>query len=281
MTGAERIARKILQKLFPRMLVILLRTKVNDSKQWRAIKRGYNQDFVWPSAVAMTHQPHSNSLREFFDSRKQGPGIWKWNHYFDIYDRHFHKFRGREVHILEIGVYSGGSLDMWRDYFGPKAVIYGVDIEPDCRVYETDGIKIFIGDQANRSFWREFRQKVPALDIVIDDGGHKLEQQIVSVEELLPFLRPGGVYFCEDVHFGSNPFASYVHGLGHKLNDALQFREFPDDNERRIVCDCTQFQSAVGSIHLYPFVTAIERNAELVTELKASKHGTQWQPFLK
>ncbi len=153
---------------------------------------------VWPSAtVKTTQQPHSNDLQKFFDSRKQGPGIWKWNHYFEIYDRHFRQFRGQEVHLLEIGVYSGGSLDMWRDYFGSKAVIYGVDIEPACRIYEKDGVKIFIGDQGDRSFWREFRRKVPTLDIVIDDGSHQSEHQIVSVEELLPFLRPGASIFAK------------------------------------------------------------------------------------
>src|SRR5262249_15852097 len=138
-----------------------------------------------------------------------------------VYDRHFSRFRGEDVHVLEIGVYSGGSLQMWRDYFGPKAHIYGVDIEPDCRVYEGDNVKIFIVDQADSRFWREFRQKVPMLDIVIDDGGHQTEQQIVTIEELLPFLRPGGVYCCEDVHGAFNHFASYVHGLDHKLNDFL------------------------------------------------------------
>src|SRR5690242_10419553 len=59
---------------------------------------------VWESAVnataAMAATSNSNPLREFFDSRKQGPGIWKWNHYFDIYDRHFRRFRGQEVHVL-------------------------------------------------------------------------------------------------------------------------------------------------------------------------------------
>ena len=147
-------------------------------------------DFEWLIATdEPTPHTNSNALREFFDSRKQGQGIWKWNHYFDIYDRHFRRFRGQEVHVLEIGVYSGGSLEMWREYFGPKARIFGVDIEPDCRVYESDNIKIFIGDQADRLFWRDFRQQVTTLDIVIDDGGHLAEQQIVSVEELLPFLR--------------------------------------------------------------------------------------------
>jgi hypothetical protein len=251
-------------------------------KPWRgalSTKQGYDSDFVWARANNVTQQPDSNSLREFFDNRKEGPGIWKWNHYFDIYDRHFRQFRGHEVHVLEIGVYSGGSLDMWRDYFGPKAIIYGVDIEPDCRGYEDDRIRIFIGDQADRSFWREFRRMVPTLDIVIDDGGHQFEQQIVSLEELLPFLRPGGVYLCEDVHGAYNRFASYVHGLGHKLNDDSRTESFPDDNDRRIVCGCTPFQSAIGSIHLYPFVTVLEKNAALVTELMAPKHGTRWQPF--
>ena len=83
---------------------------------------------------------------------------------------------------------------MWREYFGPKVVIYGVDIEPNCRAYENDKTKIFIGDQADRSFWREFRQKVPFLDIVIDDGGHQTEQQIVSLEELLHSLFSAGAY---------------------------------------------------------------------------------------
>ena len=44
--------------------------------------------------------------------------VWKWKHYCDVYHRHFSKFVGREVHVLEVGIYSGGSLQMWREYFG-------------------------------------------------------------------------------------------------------------------------------------------------------------------
>jgi hypothetical protein len=60
-----------------------------------------------------------------------------------------------------------------------------VDINPDCKLYERDGFKVFIGDQADRSFWRDFCTKVPKLDIVIDDGGRKYEQQVVSLD---PFV---------------------------------------------------------------------------------------------
>src|ERR1700722_9348231 len=96
-----------------------------------------------------------NPLERFFDERTTGPGIWKWRHYFEIYDRHFRHFRGKEITFLEIGIFSGGSLDMWADYFGPKARIYGVDIEPACRAYENERIKVFIGDQADRQFWAQ------------------------------------------------------------------------------------------------------------------------------
>ncbi len=250
------------------------------SQQWQAVARGYDSNFEWRKTPKdATPCGDANDLRQFFDNRKEGPGIWKWNHYFDIYDRHLRRFRGQEVHVLEIGVYSGGSLEMWREYFGPKARIYGVDIEPACRAYESDSVKIFIGDQANRTFWQEFRQQVPALDVVIDDGGHQPEEQIASVEELLPILRPGGVYLCEDVHWASNKFASYVHGMGHRLNDFRSNTLNADDDERRIVYDCTPFQAAVASIHLYPFVTVIERTASDRVELRAPKRGSQWEPF--
>jgi hypothetical protein len=135
-----------------------------------ATQVGYDAEYTgfnW-SAPAFATRQGSNRLTEFFDSRTSGHGVWKWRHYFDIYDRHFSRFRGQEVHIVEIGIYSGGSLDMWRDYFGPKAHIYGVDIQPSCKSYESENIKVFIGNQGDRNFWKSFREAVPRVDIVID-----------------------------------------------------------------------------------------------------------------
>jgi hypothetical protein len=119
------------------------------------------------------------------------------------------------------------------------------------------------------------------LDIVIDDGGHEYEQQVVSLEELLPHLRPGGVYLCEDVHGAFNLFSSYVGGLAHKLNEMANVRGNLDDPDRRLVSDTTMFQKRTNSIHLYPFVVVVEKNRADVSELVAPKHGTQWEPFLK
>jgi hypothetical protein len=251
----------------------------------RALRRGYKHwrlPYDWPQQ----HSPigsfpsGQNFLLKYFKEHKEGPGIWKWNHYFEIYERHFGRFRGQEVHLLEIGVYSGGSLGMWREYFGPRCKVYGVDIEPSCKAYEGESVRVFIGDQADRNLWQRVKQEVPVLDIVIDDGGHLAEQQIVTLEELLPHLRAGGVYLCEDVFMVFNEFSSYVHGLAQNLN-ALDLEQNVDDNERRLVCKVNSLQSAIGSIHLYPFVTLIERSVESVSEFVNPKRGTQWEPFLK
>jgi len=102
--------------------------------------------------------------------------IHKWNHYFDIYERHFNRFRNKEIVILEIGVLQGGSLQMWKDYFGDKAKIFGIDIDPRCKELEEKNIKIFIGSQSDRKFLRKIKETIPLVDILIDDGGHYMDQ---------------------------------------------------------------------------------------------------------
>lgn len=218
-----------------------------------------------------------NPLEEFFRSRRQGPGIWKWEHYFDIYHRHFAPFRNTPSSILEIGVLGGGSLEMWRQYFGPQAAIYGVDIEPACVAYRSDGTEIFIGNQGDRNFWEEFRKMVPKVDIVIDDGSHNSRHQIITLQELLPHVSPGGLYLCEDVHRESNAFTSYVQGLASGLN---RFRSatYSDDPERRLVCGASPIQRYIHSISLYPFVVVIEKSRAAISELVAPMRGTEWHP---
>lgn len=225
-----------------------------------------------------------SDLRAFFDARREGPGIWKWNHYFPIYERHFAKFRNQPLTLLEIGIYSGGSLDMWREYFGPQAQIIGVDIAPECKVYERDGVQVFIGDQSDPVFWRQFKADAPKLDIIIDDGSHKPRHQLTTLEELLPHLNPGGVYLCEDIHGypekrGDSPFAAHVYQMAHGLNTHTGFEKNPGDDDRRLVKATTTFQSEIAGIHLYPYCIVLEKNEEPVAEFVAPKRGTEWQPF--
>ena len=77
--------------------------------------------------------------------------------YFEIYDRHFSRFRNRDIALLEIGVAGGGSLEIWRRYFGPKARIVGIDINPACTRFEAPGVESLkeMIDEINAWFWRE------------------------------------------------------------------------------------------------------------------------------
>lgn len=245
-------------------------------RKWQSPK-GLEGNFDSKSSLAGL----SNPLQTYFDSHVEGKGIWKWEHYFDIYHRHFAKFIGQDVRILEIGIYSGGSLDMWRQYFGPACRIYGVDIEEACRAYADDSVEVHIGDQADRTFWKEFKKKVALVDIIIDDGGHMPHQQMVTLEEMLPHLRSGGVYLCEDVGGDTNRFAAYMNGLALNLNGFDRTLQGDvDGHGKRLVRPRTQFQDTVHSVHLYPFVAVIEKSGRDRGPLVSAKRGTEWQPFL-
>jgi cephalosporin hydroxylase len=141
----------------------------------------------------------SNPLLEYFKNNT-GRLIHKWIHYFDIYDRHFSTYRGRSITVLEIGVSHGGSLQMWKKYFGRRARIIGMDVDERTRKLAEPRVEIVIGDQSSREFMRELAVTHGPFDIVIDDGGHTMEQQIVSFEELWPHVRNGGTYLVEDLH---------------------------------------------------------------------------------
>jgi len=245
----------------------------------------FGQEWKSPSNGSTANSNNGNSasgnapnpLRAYFDAHTEGRGIWKWDHYFDVYHRHFSKFIGRDVHVLEIGVFSGGSLRMWREYFGERCHIYGIDIEDACKVYEEERTKIFIGDQADREFWKKIRAEIPDVDIVIDDGGHEVHQQIVTLEEMLPHIRPGGVFLCEDIHGIANEFTSYVTGFAAHINSSIMKS---NDKVKGVIVSSTPYQSEIHSIHSYPFATVIEKTDKPVDELISPKHGTEWQPFL-
>ena len=140
-----------------------------------------------------------SDLRRYFESNT-GRLIHKWTHYFEVYERYFARYRGTDVHVVEIGVYQGGSLQMWKSYFGDRAHIYGVDVHPDCRGFEEERVRVFLGDQGDRAFLRRLAGEIPRIDILIDDGGHRMEQQIATFETLFPHVAPDGVYLCEDTH---------------------------------------------------------------------------------
>jgi hypothetical protein len=123
-----------------------------------------------------------------------GRQIDKWSHYLDIYEKHFARFRGKSPRVLEIGVDHGGSLQLWKRYFGHGAEIIGVDVV-DYRLFKEEQINVYKYDQKDPSIC-----SLGPFDIVIDDGSHVREDQEISFANLWPRCR--GVYLIEDCHNG-------------------------------------------------------------------------------
>jgi len=256
-----------------------------------------------PVAIGASPYSGGNPLSKYFDSVDAGPGIWKWSHYFDVYHKHLARFRGTNATIVEIGIYSGGSLRLWRSYLGPHARIVGVDISPAVRVYERNPAygspdHIFVGDQANGSFIREMMDSLSPkghVDILLDDGGHELHQQNATLHAAWQRLARGGVYICEDLLGINHAFAREVYenyvAAPHGLNSF--------DASRRATARCLRKQAAnplnrqsclypplsatqawTAGVSFYPLMVVLEKNPAASPGLVTVKHGTKWQPPL-
>ena len=130
----------------------------------------------------------------------------KWEPYFDVYDTYFQKYVDKQPTVVEVGVWNGGSLEMWAEYFGAGAKIYGIDRDPIILQMPVPGTHAVVGDQGDLEFWKQFLQQVPQIDVFVDDGGHHQFQQILTLEAVWPHLSEHGVYICEDTHTSYQPF---------------------------------------------------------------------------
>ena len=185
--------------------------------------------------------------------------VHKWTHYFKIYERYLEKYRGSAFKMLEIGVNGGGSLDMWRSYFGDRATIFGIDINPDCASLDTPHAPVRIGSQADATFLRGVVDEMGGLDVVLDDGSHRAKHQRASFDALFPLLNEGGLYLIEDTH--SSYWLRFGGGY-RRRGTAIEFA-------KRIVDDMhgwyhrrrpqTSAQHEVGSVTFHDSIIVIEK----------------------
>lgn len=152
-----------------------------------------------PGELAELSREHDNELAKLFFGHR-GRITQKWVHYLDLYDFYLSRFRGRPLKMLEIGVNRGGSLQLWREYMGKDAVIFGIDLNPECADLADPPTQIRIGSQADPNFLASVIAEMGTPDIIIDDGSHVARHQQVSFETLFPLLAPGGIYVIEDMH---------------------------------------------------------------------------------
>ena len=144
-------------------------------------------------------------LKEIFNTNKYT--INKWSNYFDIYEKHFSPYINTNVVMLEIGVQHGGSLKMWKEYFGKNSVIIGIDINPDCKKHEDidSNIHVRIGSQVDENFLLNTFEEFKDIDIILDDGSHNMEHVYSTFNILYPLLKNNSIYMVEDLEHAYYP----------------------------------------------------------------------------
>jgi len=204
-------------------------------------------------------------LIDLFENNIDRP-INKWVHYFEIYERYFHKFIETPVKILEIGVEEGGSLQMWKKYFGKQATIVGIDIH-SFRKYEEDQIFVEIGDQSDINFLNAVIEKHGNFDIIIDDGSHNQLDILKSFSFLYPRLNNRGIYLVEDVH--TSYWKDYQGGITSPFNFVSIASNFVHDtNIQHIKEEYTQHIPDLKSICFHDSIIVFEKE---INEKKHSK----------
>lgn len=122
--------------------------------------------------------------------------------YTKIYEKYFSPLKEKPLRFLEIGFFQGNSAHMWEKYFS-DAQLFFIDIDPLTRNFFQNfaRAKLSIVNQENPNELSNFIREVGGdFDIIIDDGGHTMNQQIISFKVLFPFLKSGGIYVIEDLH---------------------------------------------------------------------------------
>ena len=198
------------------------------------------------------------TLRQILETHT-GRLIHKFDHYIEIYETYFSKYRNSEVVILEIGIAHGGSLQMWKKYFGHKAKIYAIDINPECKSLEDDNVKIFIGSQEDSKFLGQVIKQIPRPDIIIDDGGHTMKQQITTFKALYEHVKDDGIYLCEDT------CTSFWYEYGGGLNKKGTFIKYAKKlidylyawHHKNLVVN--DFTTSTNALHFYDSMVFFEK----------------------
>ena len=212
-----------------------------------------------PSEASRLENLATTDFERLIYSHK-GRIVYKWLHYPHIYEREFAHYRNTDVNFLEIGIFKGGSIELWRKYFGEKAHISGLDIDPACADCVDKPNRAFIGSQADRGFLKNVIDEIGAPDIILDDGSHVANHQRISLETLFPLLKTGGLYVIEDLHTSYWP--GFYEGGYRRSGTGIELaKNLVDDmhgwyhNNASIIAD----MSEIASVRFYDSIVVIEK----------------------
>jgi hypothetical protein len=169
----------------------------------RRLSRVLSDEFFAPTVWKASNEISDLSGNDLYGVWKSIPGAHKWLHYFETYQDVRDQLHSEPIRMLEIGVYKGGSLRMWRECLSRESTIVGIDIDPSCQRFENkkENLHVRIGDQSNHEFLAQVVEEFGPFDFVLDDGSHVCSHMIESFNYLfLHGLKNGGIYLAEDTH---------------------------------------------------------------------------------
>eukprot|EP00747_Dinoflagellata_sp_TGD_P163177 gnl/TRDRNA2_/TRDRNA2_181579_c0_seq1.p1 gnl/TRDRNA2_/TRDRNA2_181579_c0~~gnl/TRDRNA2_/TRDRNA2_181579_c0_seq1.p1 ORF type:complete len:348 (-),score=46.57 gnl/TRDRNA2_/TRDRNA2_181579_c0_seq1:113-1156(-) len=196
--------------------------------------------------------PVTKTFTGWYAAHETGRGIWKWSNALEAYQRHFAPWISQELRLVEVGVQSGGSMQMWQAVLGSKCHMYGIDINPQANQFADAQTTIVIGDQGDKNMWRNFFPNYLLgyhIDMLVDDGGHLPDQMLTTLLETFWQLNEGGYIAIEDIHG--------LHYIEEFFAPAAKHLAFFASHK------------ALESVHVYPFLLVVKRSGNVWSRPKS------------
>ena len=199
-----------------------------------------------------------------------------FHNYTKVYSKWLSSLKDEPIKFLEIGIYLGDSVKFWESYFS-QAELHFMDIDLQRPLYHSERSQYHLIDQENHQQLVDFASVHQGnFDVILDDGGHTMHQQLVSFLALFPFVKNGGMYIIEDLHTsywknygGHGEIGNPVAGEGtmteflKKLVDDVNypgaftacgdFEKLPES----VRLSLNHFQQTIESLHFYDSVCII------------------------
>ena len=126
----------------------------------------------------------------------------KGHGYSIFYQKYFENLRSNNLKILEVGSFHGNASAALYFYF-KKSKLFAADIYPDLFRYRSNRIENFyVNSSDENSIQKNIIDKFSDnFDIIIEDAGHSLKDQIISLFMLFKKLNSGGLFIIEELDF--------------------------------------------------------------------------------
>lgn len=134
-----------------------------------------------------------------------------------FYEEAFSKYKNLKINMLEIGIFKGASLKLWREYFSDAAIV-GIDIQDQVlpQFRELENVNLIFDNAYSETFLNDDRK----FNILIDDGPHTLESQLVFLNKYLPKMDKDSILIIEDV--ASISYISFLEKMIPKENYKIE-----------------------------------------------------------